>query len=441
MPDIRPHVEEGRILPRGPAGAMAAAAEALPALDDAAFGRKFDRFGDARVVLLGASSDGTSEFHRARAAITRWLIENRGFDIVALQADWSDGQAIDAAVRGRKAPPGAPFSRGAAWVWRNREFDAFVRWLADHNSGRPRGAQAALCGLDLYDLDAALGAVVDHLDRADPEAAAVVRARYACPMPWVQEPAANGRTAVSGRYAACEGAVTALVADRLRRRIQEAPHGDGALLDGAGQRRLTEAAERFYRAMYYGGGEAWNQRCAHAFEVLQALLATRSDARVVVWAHNALVGDARATEMGLVRDHLSLGQLCREAYGDEARLIGFGTHAGEVACAPAWESPPETVSLRPSSPPSHERQSHDAGLDRFLLDLRPGATSALRRALAEPRPERFIGPLYQPESERWSHYAECRLPEQFDAWVWFDQTTAVTPLPRTGEPEMWPFRL
>jgi len=444
MPDIRPHVEQTRLHPPGVAGQIASAAEPLPDFDDPAFGKLFDRFGDARVVLLGESSHGTSEFYRARAAITRWLVEKRGFNIVALEADWPDARVLDARVRGqRPARPAKAFARFPTWMWRNREFDGFIRWLAEHNRARPRSAQTGVYGLDLYNLAGSMRAVVDYLDKADPEAAKVARERYGCLNPWAQEPATYGRMAVSGRYASCEGVVTSMLADMLRRQIQEAPRseGDDALLDATQNARLVRDAEAYYRAMYYGGGEAWNLRDTHMFETLQALLKAKGrDARAVVWAHNSHVGDARATEMGLVRDELNLGQLCRQAYGEQARLVGFGTHTGTVACASDWDGPMQVKAVRPSLPESQERQSHNAGLSRFLLDLRAGQRNGVRRAVSDPRLERFIGVVYRPETERWSHYAECRLSEQFDAWVWLDETTAVTPL-AAGDDETWPFGL
>lgn len=432
MPDMDRHVEAARPLPRGPAGAMAVAAERLPDPDDPDFGRLFDRFGDARVVLLGEAAHGTRQVHLARAAITRWLIEHRGFGVVALDADGPDARVLDAHVCGRKAPGRADLP---AWTWRNREFAAFLGWLARRNAGRSRGAQTRIAGLDLYNLNGSMRAAAEHLDGVDAEAARVARERYGCPTPWAQEPAAYARTAVSGRYAACEGAVTALLRDRLARQVREQTGADDDLLDAAHAARLVRDAEPYYRAMYYGGAEAWNLRGAHLFETLKALLAARPDTKVVVWAHNSHVGDARATEMGAVRDEVNLGQLCREAWGQDARLIGFGGHAGEVAVAGDGTAPMSVATLRPSMPESHERQAHNTGLDRFLLDLRPEARNGARRALADPRLERFVGAAYRPDSERWSHYAECRLPEQFDAWVWFDETTPVTPLDNTQD---WP---
>jgi erythromycin esterase-like protein len=173
-------------------------------------------------------------------------------------------------------------------------------------------------------------------------------------------------------------------------------------------------------------------------------------AKAIVWAHNSHIGNAAFTDMGMHRDELNIGQLAKEKFGDEARLIGFGTHSGTVAAADDWDEPMGIKRVRPSLPESHERASHDSGVPSFLLDLRDGAIGKeLQIALAEPRLERFIGVIYRPETERWSHYSEAILPRQFDAWVWFDETSAVTPLPgeqRPGEgarheEETYPFGL
>jgi erythromycin esterase-like protein len=423
---------------------LAAAAEPLPDIDDPAFGAMFDRYAEgARVVLLGEASHGTSEFYRARAAITRWLIEQRGFSILALEADWPDARALDAHVRQRPAPPGAAeaFNRFPTWMWRNREFDALLDWLRGHNASRPETERAAIYGLDLYNLAASMRTVIDYLEREDPEAAKLARERYGCLSPWAEHPANYGRQAISAGYGRCEKAVTAMLRDLLARQVKDGAGDPEALLDAAQSARLVRDAEAYYRAMYYGGAESWNLRDQHMFETLESLLETKGpDARAVVWAHNSHIGDARATEMGAVREELNIGQLARERWGAEARLIGFGTHAGTVACADDWDEPMQVKTVRPSLKGSIERAAHDSGVARALFDLAP-----LRSALEEPRLERFIGVIYRPETERWSHYVESRLAEQFDAYVWFDETTAVTPLPtpaagphEVSDEETWP---
>jgi protein-L-isoaspartate(D-aspartate) O-methyltransferase len=423
------------------------AAEPLPNLDDPAFGALFDRFAGARVVLLGEASHGTSEFYRARAAITRRLIERHGFTIVAVEADWPDAAALDRHVRDRPAPTNAepPFRRFPTWMWRNTEVEAFIAWLRTWNTARPREARTGFYGLDLYNLSASIGAVLDYLDRVDPEAAGVARQRYGCLTPWAKEPQAYGRMALSRGYAACEDGVVKTLGEMLGKQLEYAGQDGDSFLDATANARLVKNAEAYYRAMYYGAAESWNLRDTHMFETLEALLQARgADAKAVVWAHNSHIGDASKTEMGAVREELNIGQLCRERFGKDAALIGFGTHAGTVACASDWDAPMEVKPVVPSRPDSYERLAHDSGGGRFLLDVREGVHEPLRRQLMEPRLERFIGVIYRPETERWSHYSACILPEQFDAYVWFDETTAVTPLPtrmREGPEETYPFGL
>jgi erythromycin esterase-like protein len=426
------------------------AATPLPEPGDPAFGQAFEAFADAKVVLLGEASHGTSEFYQARAAISRWLIEHHGFNVVAVEADWPDAAVIDRHVRfrGKSKNSREAFTRFPTWMWRNREVREFTEWLRDHNRLRADGARAGFYGLDLYNLSGSIRAVIEYLDRVDPEAAEVARARYGCILPWSEEPAIYGRVALTRGYAPCEDEVAEMLQEMLARDLTERD-GEDDFVDAAMNARLVQNAEAYYRVMYYGSEESWNLRDTHMFETLEALLEARGpDAKAVVWAHNSHIGDARATGMGKDRGELNLGQLCRQRWGSQARLIGLGTHSGEVACASDWDEPMEIKTVLPSRPDSYEHLAHQAGGERWLLDLREGRHDALRERLMKPRLERFIGVIYRPETERWSHYVECVLPEQFDAYVWFDRTTAVTPLEtrqqghhETGGEETWPFGL
>lgn len=423
------------------------AAEPLPAIDDPAFGAMFDRFADARIVLLGEASHGTSEFYSARAAITRRLIEEHGFTIVAVEADWPDAASIDRHVRHKPARADAEpaFQRFPTWMWRNTDVDAFVGWLRDHNQGLAADARTGFYGLDLYNLNGSVRAVIDYLDRVDPEAAAVARERYACLTPFRNDPARYGRMALTKGYAPCEQAVVEMLTDLFARSRDYGSVEDDDFLDAAQNARLIADAEAYYRAMYYGAAESWNLRDQHMFETLDLMLAAKGeDSKAVVWAHNSHIGDARYTDMGQQRGELNLGQLCRENYSDEACLIGFGTHTGTVAAATDWDGPMEVKRVNPSRPDSYERVAHESGVERFLLDLREGRHEDARAALTEPRLERFIGVIYRPDTERWSHYSEAILPHQLDAYVWFDETRAVTPLPgaqRVGAEDTYPFGL
>jgi protein-L-isoaspartate(D-aspartate) O-methyltransferase len=415
---------------------IAAAAEDLPAIDAPAFGRFFDRFADRRVLLLGEASHGTAEFYRARAAITRHLVARHGFNLVAVEADWPDASAIDRHVRRRpvREAAGPPFQRFPTWMWRNAEVASFVDWLREHNDSLCEpGQRTGFHGLDIYNMSGSIASVLDYLDRVDPAAARVARERYGCLTPWQKDPATYGRAAISSGFARCEAAVIAQCKSLLSRQLEYAQAAGGdEFLDAAQNTRLVEAAERYYRVMYYGGAASWNLRDRHMFETLDHLLEARGpQAKAVVWAHNSHIGDARFTDMGMTRGELNIGQLCRERYADQVASIGFGTHDGTVAAATDWDGAMEVMTVRPSRADSYERLFHDAGKDRCLLDLRdlPDAgRQALRQRLMEPRLERFIGVIYRPETERWSHYAQACLPLQFDAYAWFERTTAVSPL-------------
>lgn len=424
-----------------PAELIRAAAEPLPDVDHPAFAEAFDRYGEARMVLLGEASHGTSEFYRARAAITRRLVERHRFTIVALEADWPDAAHLDRFVRhrGRREGEEAAFQRFPSWMWRNVEFDALVRWLHEHNRLLADGAMAGLYGLDLYNLHGSMQAVIGFLEEKDPALAVEARERYSCLAPFSRDPARYGALAMSSGYAFCADGAVAMLTDLLKRWCLG---GDcDEWLDAAANARLVKNAERYYRAMYDGAEESWNLRDRHMFETLCQLLEAKGPgAKAVVWAHNSHIGDARATGMGRTRGELNIGQLVKERFGDDSRLIGFGTHSGTVAAADDWDGPMRVKQVRPSLAESHERLCHDSGIERFLLDLREDAPDPA----CDERLERFIGVIYRPETERWSHYYEAVLAEQFDGYVWFDETEAVTPLSDVhgaGEAEMWPFGL
>ena len=294
-------------------------------------------------------------------------------------------------------------------------------------------------------MTAAIAAVLAYLERVDPKAADNARRRYSCLAPWSREPSAYGRAALNQGYALCEQPVVRILTDLLQRELRYAAADGAQYFDAAQNARLVADAERYYRVMYYGSQESWNLRDQHMFDTLVRILTwAGADSKAVVWAHNSHIGDARFTDMGMEHGELNLGQLCRQAYGNRAALIGFGTHTGTVAAASAWDAPMEIKTVRPSRADSYEALFHQIGLGRFLLDLRAGKNDGARRVLAQPRLERYIGVVYRPDTERWSHYSYATLAEQYDAYAWFDETRAVIPLPATvtaGEDETYPFGL
>ena len=422
---------------------IAAACERFTSIDEANLRPLLERIGAARVVLIGEASHGTSEFYRMRARITRKLLEHHQFQFVAIEGDWPDAARIDQYVRHFKGPASdwTAFARFPPWMWRNREVEEFVEWLREHNAGRPAAAMAAVHGLDLYSLYTSIQAVLDYLDSVDPEAARAARQRYGCLAPWQGEPADYGHGAVTGQHASCEPAVTAILTELLKKRSLYLGAGGERFLDAVQNARLVADAELYYRAMYYGSRASWNLRDSHMFETLQHLLRFHGPgSRGIVWAHNSHVGDSAATEM-TDRGEYNIGNLCRHEFGAACFSIGFGTDHGTVAAASNWDEPMQVKTVRPGMPGSYESLCHQTGEPGFLLSLH-NMVPALQAGLSVQRLERAIGVIYRPETERQSHYFHARLAQQFDEYIWFDATQAVTPLQTretAGLPDTYPF--
>ena len=424
---------------------IAAACEPFESIEAADLDGLLARIGDARVVLLGEATHGTSEFYRMRERITRELIDKKDFRFVAIEGDWPDAARIDHYVRHLEYPPSewTAFARFPTWMWRNNEVRAFVDWLRAHNaSGQPE-TRTAFHGLDLYSLYDSIRAVLKYLDDVDPATARVARERYGCLTPWQSDPATYGHAALTGSYPTCEAEVAVVLTDLLHKRRAYAERDGERFMDAVQNARLIANAEHYYRIMYYGSRASWNLRDSHMFETLKTLLGFYGPrSKAIVWAHNSHIGDASATEMSSRGEH-NLGQLCRKEYGERVYAIGFGTDSGTVAAASNWDGPMEIKTVRPAIPESYERECHDSGVPAFCLPLRQSALSG-PDGLGKPRQERAIGVIYRPETELASHYFQAVLPRQFDEYIWFDRTTAVTPFDtKTLEemPDTYPFGL
>lgn len=411
-------------------------AEPIDDIEKTNLGPLLDRIGNASLVLLGESTHGTSEFYRMRARITRALVEERGFQFVAVEADWPDAARIDDHVHGgprRSKLDFTPFVRFPRWMWRNEEVHDFVDWLRAHNARR-EAPKVGFHGLDLYSLFTSIDAVLSYLDEVDPDAARVARRRYGTLTPWQKDPAAYGEAVLHGRYASAEGAVVSMLRDMLERRIDYALQDGERFFDAAQNAKLVADAEAYYRAMYYGTAASWNLRDRHMYETLRWLRAFYGpNAKGVVWEHNSHVGDASATDMS-VRGEENVGELARRELGESAYLVGFGTDHGVVAAASSWGAPMVRMPVVPARSDSYERVFHDTGIAAFALHLRSPRRRALREELSAQRLERAIGVVYRPESERASHYFYADLPRQFDEYLWFDETDAVEPLDRPRLP-------
>jgi erythromycin esterase-like protein len=412
--------------------------------------------GDARFVLLGEASHGTHEFYTQRAAITKRLIAEKGFSILAIEADWPDSSRVHRYVRGGTADSNADealsgFRRFPTWMWRNRVVVEFVEWLRDFNKATdPKRAPVGFYGMDLYSLHASIDAVLNYLEKVDAEAAKRARMRYSCFDHFSREPQEYGYATTVGAAESCERAVVEQLVE-LRRKGAEFLSRDGdiateELFFAEQNARLVKDAEQYYRSMFRGRASSWNLRDRHMIETIEALVAHLDGSRqpkAIIWAHNSHLGDARATEMSHYGE-VNVGQLVRERFGNEAVLIGFSTYQGTVTAASDWGAPGERKNVRPALRGSYEELFHETGLPWFWIDLRGAGQIGV---LQQRRIERAIGVIYRPETERLSHYFHARLPEQFDAIIHIDETRAVEPLERTsiwdrGElPETYPFKL
>lgn len=403
--------------------------------------------GDARLVLLGEASHGTHEFYAERAAITRRLVEERGFAAVCIEGDWPDARRVDRFVRGESDDRSADqaledFRRFPTWMWRNEVVRDFVTWLAARNDRVGQDRRAGFYGLDLYSLFASIRSVLAYLDRVDPEAARRARFRYACFDHFNEDSQAYGYAVAAELAEPCEQEAVRQLLD-LRARATAYASRDGtraldAFFSAEQNARLVAEAEQYYRSMYRGRQSSWNLRDRHMADTLDAIEAhlrrTGRAPKVVVWAHNSHLGDARYTDLAR-RGELNLGQLARERHGDAVRLIGFSTHTGTVTAAHDWDEPGRRRRVRPSLEGSFERAFHDAARERGVPRalLRMDGDADLMRRLAEPRLQRAIGVIYRPESERLSHYYDVALSLQFDALIHIDETTALRGL-EPGEP-------
>jgi erythromycin esterase-like protein len=399
---------------------------------------------DRRVVLIGEATHGSHDFYLERARITQRLIEDHGFTVVAVEADWPDAYRVNRYVMGlsndRSADEAlADFQRFPTWMWRNTEVVQFVDWLRDRNDKISDPLRMArFHGLDLYSLRTSIEAVVAYLDTIDPDEAQRARARYSCFDHVGAEGQAYGFALAHQRAIPCEDEVVAQLIS-LRRQAAEYAQRDGWLAEDelfcAEQNAVVvRDAEEYYQQMYRADVSSWNLRDRHMAATLDALLdhfdRRGGRTKVVVWEHNSHIGDARATGMS-TRGELNVGQLARQRYGEHAvALIGLTTYDGEVTAATDWGQPARRRTVRPGLPESYEHLLHEV-VDERLAPARfwmPMTDPDAAAVLAEPRLERAIGVVYRPQTERPSHYFPARLDRQFDVVIHIDRTSALQPL-------------
>jgi erythromycin esterase-like protein len=399
-----------------------------------------DKIGESRFVLIGEATHGTHEFYQARAEITKQLIMKKGFMAVAIEGDWPDAYRIHRYLQGIGNKSNwqealADFKRFPTWMWRNTTLLPFLKWLRTYNDSLSSPAnKVGFYGLDLYSLHSSMQAVIDYLTDVDLEAAERARKRYACFDHFGFDPQQYGYLTSEGLKKPCITEAIEQILE-LQHHAFKYVHNDAAAEDeffyAIQNARLVQDAETYYRSMFEGRVSSWNVRDMHMLKTLNTLVEhlekkLNKPAKIVIWAHNSHVGDARATEMG-ERGEVNIGQLVREHHGSiDTYLLGFSTYQGLVTAADDWDSPAKHKIVNPGLTGSYEELFHHLKYKNFLLDL--NGNERLEHYFHIPRLQRAIGVIYSPETERYSHYFFTHLPYQFDSVIHFDKTTAVQPL-------------
>jgi len=380
------------------------------------------------VVLLGEDTHGTREFYELRSRITQYLIAEHGFTAVLIEGDWPEASPVNAYVRGGSdaADPLAGFATFPNWMWRNEETRGLVDWMRAHNAQAPR--KVGFYGLDLQNLDEALTRAVAYLEGRSAEAGERARGYQACFHRAGRGGEAYGPEAARGAVV-CRTEAEKLLQEVEAQRADAEQRGEAALeawFDARESARAVRNGEHYYRGMYQGEN-SWNIRDRHMLEAVQAVAEHHGRngqrARVIVWAHNTHVGDARATSMGTQGD-LNLGELVRTQWNRSTFLLGFTTYEGRVTAASRWGGAPEDKPLAPAVEGSYEHLFHQLGLPRFVVRLKDAAPEVLQGA----RPQRAVGVVFQPQHERAGNYLDARMAEQFDAVIHVDRSTRVLPL-------------
>lgn len=411
--------------------------------DSSELDKIINAIGDKTIVLVGEASHGTHEYYKTRAELTQRLIAEKGFNVVACEADWPDSIVVNRFVKGRGSCSSAfeslaGFQRFPTWLWRNADVLAFIEWLRKFNQTiDDYDKKVGFYGLDLYSLYRSANAVIDYLEPIDPIAASRARRRYSCLSAFGIDEHAYGYASSLGLTKPCEQQVLAELME-LQKHAAEYLQKDGR--PAADEYFFVEqnaivvaAAQKYYGEMFRGRVSTWNLRDRHMVETLVALRnhmkENAQEMKVVVWAHNSHLGDAAATEMS-DRGEYNVGQLVKNLFPKQCFSLGFTGYEGTVTAASEWGGIAERQVVRPGLAGSVESLFHTVDLPAFILDCKnPELRSLMRESLLE----RAIGVIYKPETERQSHYFYSRICEQFDAIIHFQSTQAVEPLERTAK--------
>jgi erythromycin esterase len=387
------------------------------------------QMGDARFVLLGEASHGTAEFYTWRAAITRRLVREKGFNIIAVEGDWPAAYEVNRYIRGEQNAATAAhalqsFRRWPTWMWANQEIATLTEWLRQYNQGQASNP-VGFYGLDMYSLWESLEAIA-RSGEADAATLAAVRSAQNCLAPYKQDEQAYAQATAQG--SSCAEAL-GQVLQAVQNRKSQLPAGHAESFNAEQNALVAVNAERYYRAMIGSSASSWNIRDRHMMETFNRLSAHHGgNARIIVWEHNTHVGDARYTDMAAAGE-VNIGQLVREQHAQAGvYIVGFGTYQGSVIASPYWGGPITNMKVPAAQAGSWEALLHQTAPADKLINLQLWRTD---KSLTQRRGHRAIGVVYNPNREA-GNYVPSDLPNRYDAFIFIDKTQALHPLPVKG---------
>ena len=401
-----------------------------------------DDIGDRPIVMLGEASHGTHEFYTWRAAISRRLIQEKGFNFIAVEGDWPDCYAINRFVKNYKDAPAdiedvlKKFDRWPTWMWGNWEVAGLAEWMREYNVPLSIEKKVGFYGLDVYSLWDSMKAMMNYLEREDPNAASSVKKAIQCFEPFNENEQQYARYTL--REAGCREEVLALLKEiRLKAQFLD---GDREAGFNTEQNALIAVnAEKYYRSMIGFDNESWNVRDRHMMETLERLMKFHGKkAKGIVWEHNTHIGDARATGMSRA-GMVNIGELAREKYGENnVYLAGFASYHGSVIAGEEWGAPMEVMEVPEAQKGSIEYRLHQqSDKNRYIL-----FNKELPEEYFEKIGHRAIGVVYDPAMEKYGNYVPSLLPQRYDALIFIDETKALHPLAlhvdRRKVPETFP---
>ena len=407
----------------------------------------FDKIGDARIVMLGEASHGTHEYYTWRTRISKYLVEKKGFNFIAVEGDWPDCYSLNRFVKGYDAEHTDAlnvlntFNRWPTWMWANWETMALAGWLQAHNKGLAKNAKVGFYGLDVYSLWESLDSIMRYLKKTDPAALQIAETAYHCFEPYRKDEGQSYARASQFVPEICQHEVVQM----LREIQQKMPtyNSDYENVFNAEQNAMVAVnAEKYYRAMIQGGPHSWNVRDRHMADTLERLLKFHGEnSKVIVWAHNTHVGDARATDM-VDEGMFNIGELARLQHHDKGVvLVGFGSYKGTVMAGNSWGATMQTMTVPEAQKGSWEYLLHQAGKEDKLLLMDDFSSGDV--LMENHIGHRAIGVVYNSRYEQYGNYVPSILPLRYDAFIYLDETRAVHPLHITPDgqqvPETYPF--